>query len=122
MSFTAKKLTLDLTLDLTAYIPKEDGGILTCEISCDEMAQKLKEWQLMCISEGEAILKLNKQYTEDKGNVSLTEITSKSTDSAIKQIDYFYNKGAKFYDKIPHPVFKDIIEYLNGQISPVKKK
>jgi hypothetical protein len=115
MSFTAKKLNIDLTLILTEYILEEEGGILKTDKTD---AQSLNEWFDMAIEEGEKLQELQK----DQENVSLTEITKKSKKSVIKQIDFFYNKGTEFYKKIPMPVMNEILQYINGQLSPVKKK
>jgi hypothetical protein len=115
MSFKAKKLNIDLTLDLTEYIPEEDGGILKTE-RID--AESINEWFDMAIEEGDKL----QEFQKDKENISLVEMTKKGKKSVIKQIDFFYNKGTEFYKKIPMPVMNEILQYINAQLSPIKKK
>jgi len=133
MSFKAKKLNIDLELDLTEYIPEAEGGIL----KTDKIDVKsINDWQDMAIDEGQKLIEYEKEYYEtkvlDNGEtikilkddviLPLKEIRELSKKSVIKQIDYFYNKGEKFYKKIPVSVMNDILKYINEQISPVKKK
>ena len=77
----------------------------------------------MAIAEGENINnERRKTINEEPGCKTLVELNKLGQESIIKQIDYFYNKGKEFYKNIPSSVFNDIIEYINGQIAPVKKK
>ncbi len=118
MSFKAKKLNIDLTLDLTEYIPENEGGILKTD-KID--AESINEWLDTAIQEGERLTKLHEGYKKNN-ELSLVSINNESRKSVVKQIDYFYNKGEKFYKKIPILIMNEILHYINSQISPVKKK
>lgn len=115
--FKASKIELDLTLDLTEFISESDGGILrTSKINGDSIF----EWTKITVSEAEKIQEMEKEVKE--GKRSMTEITEKSRDSVIRQIDYFYGKGLEFYKKLHLMTLREILEYIRDQVSPVKKK
>lgn len=117
MSFKAKKLNIDLELDLTEYISENDGGILKTDKTD---AESINTWVDMAIVEGE---KLQELYNKkEKDNISISEISAKSKESIIRQIDYFYDMGNDFYKKIPMMILNEILQYINSQISPAKKK
>jgi hypothetical protein len=120
MAFKVKKLDLDLEIDLTEYIPEEEGGILTTQKTDGE---SINEWTRLCIEEGEKINEQRrKQIREDDDAISLTNLNEISHKSIIKQVDYFYEKGIDFYKPVPDSILSEIIDYLNSQVYPVKKK
>jgi hypothetical protein len=119
MSFKAKKLNIDLTLDLTEYIPEDEGGIVTTEKTD---AESLNAWLDFAIAEGEKIVNLETERQKNTDSVSLVDVKNESRDSVIRQIDFFYNKGLEFYKKIPAVIANEILQYISSQISPAKKK
>ena len=117
MAFKAQKLNIDLTLDLTEYIPEKDGGILTTDKTD---AESINKWFEVAVEEGSKLQKYNKNNNQEE--VDIIEMSKQGKQSIMKQIDYFYGKGEKFYNKIPMPIMYDILKYINGQLSPAKKK
>lgn len=117
MAFKATKMMIDLTLDLTAYIPEEKGGILTTN-KTDAMS--INAWSDMAIIEGDKIQEKEKAYENEE--IKMSEVVAASKKSLIKQIDFFYEKGEDFYKQLPAFVMNEIVKYINNQISPVKKK
>jgi hypothetical protein len=117
MSYKAKKLNIDLDLDLTEYIEGDEGVLKSSKTD----AESINAWLDLAIVEGETLTKLSE--SKKKGDeISFIEIKNKSNESIIKQIDYFYGKGVEFYKKIPIKILSEILEYINSQISPAKKK
>ena len=117
MGFKAKKLNIDLELDLTEYIEGDEGLLKTDKID----AESVNEWLDLAIREGEELTKLNEAKKKDD-SISFIDIKQKSREAIIKQIDYFYGKGEKFYSKIPNQILNEMLEYINSQVSPAKKK
>lgn len=113
MAFKVKKVNIDLQLDLTEYIQGDDGVI----DSERKNGEDINNWQRLCVKEADRIQKLQKD-----DDCSLEEVTNESHKSMIKQIDFFYEKGADYYNPLPVSVLANILEYLQGQINPVKKK
>jgi len=119
MSFKAKKLNIDLTLDLTEYIPEDKGGILTTDkIDGDTIF----EWSKFAIGEGERLQEMQSKLKKEEDGISMVELTEASRKSIVSQIDFFYNKGTEFYKPLLLQTLNDILSYINEQVSPVKKK
>lgn len=112
MAFNAKKYAIDLTLDLTHYIPGEAGQL----DSDRKTAAEIFEWAKFAAREADGL--------QEKINAGLNNETMivESRMALIRQIDWFYGKGPKFWEAIPLPVLKDLIGYLRGEVTAIEKK
>ena len=120
MSFKAKKLNIDLSLDLTEYISEKDGGLLT---STKTDPKTLNEWTDMAVEEGERLTDIQEKKKEKHPDaLSGADIAREAKESVIRQIDFFYGKGNKFYKQLPPQTVNDILKYINTQVFPAKKK
>lgn len=112
MSYKAKKFNVDLELDLSEYIPNTI-------LKSDKVDSKsIWEWSLFAVKEGERITEMQK----DIEAYPMSDLMIASRESAVKQIDWFYNKGVLFYEPLPLSELKAILDYINAEISAVKKK
>jgi len=112
MSFKAKKLEIDLSLDLTDYIPGADGVI----DSVKKTPEQLFAWSRMIAKEADGLNAMT------KADMTNEQMIVESQNSIARQIDWFYDKGIAFWQMIPFPVLRDILEHLRGQVIPAQKK
>lgn len=119
MAFKASKIDIDLTLDLTEFIPKEQGGILTTKKVDGE---SIFDWTKFTVSEGERIMKIEDQIKKKECQMTMVEVTEESRKSIVNQIDFFYGKGQEFYKKLHMLTLKECLDYIRDQVGPVKKK
>jgi hypothetical protein len=111
-SFKVQKLNIDLSLDLTEYVPGADGALDTVK----KTPENLFAWSKMIAREADKLNDLT------KGDVTNEAMITESQASMIRQIDWFYEKGEAFWNLIPFTALRDILEHLRGQVIPAQKK
>lgn len=122
MAFKAKKSVIDIDLDLTELVGKEEGNIKPVK---EPNGENVILWQEnVKKAELEPEDYEDNEDDEDSKKKKKRKIDPKeATELMIAQIDFWYNKGKKFWlTKIPFPVLQDVMEYLNKQFFRLKKK
>lgn len=113
MAFTAKKFDVDLALDLTVYIPGEAGRI----DSTKKTAADMFAWSKFAATEADKI-----QALTETGSAKNADLVEEARAAIIRQIDWFYGKGPKYWEAIPFPVLKDLVTYLREEVTATEKK
>lgn len=111
MAFIAKKIEMDLELDLTMYIPGEAGKLN----STRKTAGEIFEWSKFSGREADKVQALRMDGSNEK-------MIEESRGSLIRQIDWFYGKGPKYWESIPLPELMRLITHLRTEVTAAEKK
>lgn len=107
-----KKLEIDLSLDLTEYIPAPEGLI----DSDKKSPGHLFEWARFVAREGDRL------GERQRAGMTNEQMIDETMSSLISQIDWFYGKGPDFWRLLPISILRDIVTHLSGQVTPAQKK
>ncbi len=119
--FKIKKTVVDITIDLTEIIGKEEGILKPIK---EPTAEKIIEWSKEVAKVSEEITgQTQDQNLEGEVQAPIKFDPEKSTRKMIINVDYWYGKGEEFWLKqVPFPVLQEIQLHLNNQFFRIKKK
>ena len=111
MGFKPKQIKIDLSLDLTDYIPGEAGKINSNKIT----PSQILEWSKFSARQADIL-------NDKKDDASNEDLIDLSCNAIIAQIDWFYEKGADYWKMLPLPVLKELLEYIQKEVISTEKK
>jgi hypothetical protein len=109
--FKVEKVSIDLELDLTAFIPGEDGKIDSNKKTVTDIEAWLK-WQA---KKADELIKIGKE----SDNETMIE---ESREKLIDQVDWLYEKGADYWRVIPRSVMEGIVTFIREEMNDSRKK
>lgn len=118
MSFKPSTAKIDISLDMTEYLKPDDieltrdSGVI--KTTKNPTAAEYVKWA------EDAAEDLKKADDDTDGDFSSP---TKGMSKIIKQIDYWYGKGEKWWiERCTFPVLQEVLEFLNDEVTRVRKK